>query len=285
VDMERLLEFFRGPARFFLKHRLGAALPREEEALLDREPFAVTGLERYTLQQRVLADRLAGKSVETDLARLRAEGVLPHGVPGELALSNIAGEIDAFLPLIRRAMKGGEMVRKAVAVTVDGYTLTGAVDSLDGCGVLSFRYADITPGDLMRAWVSLLLLQAADPGAPVSACHMGKGRQVVLKAVDDPEVALGALLDVYRQGLCRPLHLFPKSSYAYAEEMKKTLSADKAMQKAHEKWTGGWQGNGEAGDAAMLICFAGADPLDDEFRELAAAVYGALLEHTEAAKW
>ncbi|MCE5275202.1 MAG: exodeoxyribonuclease V subunit gamma [Deltaproteobacteria bacterium] len=285
VDMERLLEFFRGPARFFLKHRLGAALTREEEALLDREPFAVTGLERYTLQQRVLANRLAGKSAETDLVRLRAEGVLPHGVPGELTLSGIAGEIDAFLPLIQRVMKGGEMVRKTVAVTVDGYTLTGAVDSLDGCGVLSFRYADITPGDLMRAWVSLLLLQAADPGAPASACHMGKGKQVFFKAVNDPEAALRALLDVYGQGLCRPLHLFPKSSYAYAEEMKKTLSADKAMQKAHERWTGGWQGNGEAGDAAMLICFAGTDPLDDEFRELSAAVYGALLGHMETVKW
>ena len=285
VDMERLLEFFRSPARFFLKHRLGAMLPREEEALLDREPFAVTGLERYTLQQRVLADRLAGKGVETDLARLRAEGVLPHGVPGELALSGITGEIDAFLPLVQRALKGGETVRKAVAATVDGCTLTGAVDNLDGLRVLSFRYADITPGDLMRAWVGLLLLQAADPGAPVSACHMGKGRQVVLKAADDPAASLGALLDVYWQGLCRPLHLFPKSSYAYAEEMRKTLSADKAMQKAHEKWTGGWQGNGEAGDAAMLICFAGTDPLDDEFRELAVAVYGALLDHMETTRW
>ena len=242
VDMERLLEFFRGPARFFLRHRLGAMLPREEEALLDREPFAMTGLERYTLQQRVLAERLAGKGVETDLARLRAEGDLPHGMPGELALSGIASEIDAFLPLIRRAMTGAGMVRKDVTVAVDAFTIFGAVDSLEAQGFLSFRYADITPGDLMRAWVSLLLLQAMSPGAQVTGLHIHKAGQARFSAVEEPFVVLKALLGVYWQGLCRPMHLFPRSSYAYAEVVKKTLNPDRAMQEARKAWAGGGRG-------------------------------------------
>ena len=285
VDMERLLEFFRGPARFFLRHRLGAMLPRGEEALLDREPFAMTGLERYTLQQRVFAERLAGKGVETDLARLRAEGDLPHGLPGELALTGIADEIDAFLPIIRRAMTGAGLVRQDVAVAVDPFTLTGVVDSLESSGFLSFRYADITPGDLMRAWVSLLLLQAMSPGAQVTGLHIHKAGQARFSAVEEPLVVLKALLDVYWQGLCRPMHLFPRSSYAYAEVVKKTLNPDKAMQEARRLWTGGWQARAEAGDAAMRLCFAGTDPLDDEFRELAVQVYGPLIERMEAKKW
>ena len=286
VDMVRLLEFFRGPARFFLRHRLGAMLPREEEALLDREPFAVTGLERYSLQQRVLAERLAGKCVETDLARLRAEGDLPHGLPGELALTGIAGEIDAFLPIIRRAMTGAGMVRKdIIAVAVDAFTLIGAVDSLEAQGFLSFRYADIKPSDLMRAWVSMLLLQAMSPGAQVTGLHIHKAGQARFSAVEEPFVVLKALLDVYWQGLCRPMHLFPRSSYAYAEVVKKTLNPDRAMQEARRLWTGGWQARAEAGDAAMHLCFAGTDPLDDEFRELAMQVYGPLIDRMEARKW
>jgi exodeoxyribonuclease V gamma subunit len=285
VDMERLLEFFRGPARFFLRHRLGAMLPREEEALLDREPFAMTGLERYTLQQRVLAERLAGKGVEMDLSRLRAEGDLPHGLPGELALSGIAGEIDAFLPLIRRAMTGAGMMRKDVTVAVDAFTIFGAVDSLEAQGFLSFRYADITPSDLMRAWVSLLLLQAMSPGAQVTGLHIHKAGQARFSAVEEPFVVLKALLDMYWQGLCRPVHLFPRSSYAYAEVVKKTLNPDRAMQEARKAWAGGWQGMAEAGDAAMHLCFAGIDPLDDEFREMAVQVYGPLIDRMEARKW
>ena len=35
----------------------------------------------------------------------------------------------------------------------------------------------------------------------------------------------------------------------------------------------------------MRICFAGADPFDDEFRELAMMVYGPLLDTLENGKW
>jgi exodeoxyribonuclease V gamma subunit len=85
--------------------------------------------------------------------------------------------------------------------------------------------------------------------------------------------------------MCRPLHFFPKSSYAYAEHMKKTGNAGRAMQEAGKAWSGGWKSNGESEDAAIRICFAGTDPLDDEFRELAMTVYGPLLDSLEAGKW
>jgi exodeoxyribonuclease V gamma subunit len=285
MDMERLLEFFRNPARFFLRHRLGAVLPREEDALLDREPFAITGLDQYGLQQRILAERLRGEGCETDVSRLRAEGVLPHGVPGELALAGIASEIDAFLPLIRRAMAGYEMVRKDVTVTVDAFTITGAVDCLGRGGFLSFRYADLKPGDLMRAWVSVLLLKAVSPNAQVSGMHIHKAGQAHISSEEEPFAVLKGLMDVYWQGMCRPLHFFPKSSYAYAEHMKKTGNEQRAMQEAGKAWSGGWKGNGESEDAAMQICFAGTNPLDDEFRELAMTVYGPLLVRLETGKW
>jgi len=90
---------------------------------------------------------------------------------------------------------------------------------------------------------------------------------------------------MYWQGLCRPVHLFPRSSYAYAEVVKKTLNPDRAMQEARKAWAGGWQGMAEAGDAAMHLCFAGIDPLDDEFREMAVQVYGPLIDRMEARKW
>jgi exodeoxyribonuclease V gamma subunit len=222
---------------------------------------------------------------ETDVARLRAEGVLPHGVPGELALAGIASEIDAFLPLIRRAMAGYEMVRKDVSVAVDAFTITGAVDCLGCGGFLSFRYADLKPGDLMRAWVSVLLLKALSPGAQVAGMHIHKAGQAHISPEEEPIAVLKVLLDVYWQGMCRPLHFFPKSSYAYAEYMKKTGNAERAMQEAGKAWIGGWNKSGESEDAAMRICFAGTDPLDDEFRELAMTVYDPLLGRLEAGKW
>jgi len=282
VDMERLLEFFRAPARFFLRHRLGLALPWEEEAMLDREPFGLAGLERYGLQQRILMERLAGKAAKADLQRLRAEGVLPHGAPGEMALDNLSREIDAFFPLIERAMEGREMLREDVSLQVDGFTVTGSVESLGGTGLLSFRYAKMTSSDLMRAWLGLLLLQAAHPGERVTALHIHSQGRTRLGAVEDPLTMLKRLLGVYWQGMCRAVHFFPKSSLAYAEAMKKHGKDGRAMQEARRTWEGNRYQRGEAGDPSLLVCFPGTDPLDDGFRELALAVYVPILDAVEA---
>jgi len=130
----------------------------------------------------------------------------------------------------------------------------------------------------MRAWLSLLLLQAADPAAQATALHIHREGLTRITAVEEPLTVLKEFLDVYRQGLCKPVHLFPKSSHAYAEAMKKYGKDKRATQEARRTWEGSRYQRGEAGDAALLLCFAGTDPLDDEFRELALAVYGPILD-------
>lgn len=278
VDLERLLEFFRSPARFFLRRRLGAVLPREEETLLDREPFGLDGLERYDLKQRILMERLHCKGTGTDPARLRAEGVLPHGVPGELALAALNREVEAFLPRVEKAMEGRAMVRKDISIHVDGFTVTGSVESLDGTCFLSFRHAQVTGNDLVGAWFNLILLQAADPGSKATALHIHRDGQTLLNAADDPLAVLKDLLNVYWQGLRTTVHFFPKSSHAYAQAMRKYGKHERAMQDARRTWVGNRYQRGEADDASLLLCFAGIDPLDDEFCELALAVYGPILD-------
>jgi len=277
LDAERLIEFFRGPARFFLRHRLGVTLPREVEEPADREPFELARLERYVLQQRLLAERLAGKAEALELARHRAEGVLPHGLPGELALKGLSAEIDAFWPLITRAMEGRAMLSADVDVRVNGFTVTGVVKRLEGAGFLSFRYAALAPNDFVRAWVSMLLLQVMNPGLQVTARHIHSEGEVRLKPPADPLAELGRLLDVYWQGLSRALHFFPRSAYAYMAEMMKSGDAHRAMAKARIKWGGGHQAGAEVEDAAAQLCFPDADPLDGEFTDLAQCVFGPLL--------
>ncbi len=281
VDPERLLEFFRCPARFFLRHRLGAELPRDEEPVLDREPFTLAGLERYSLQQRILAERLAGAGMGADLARLRAEGLLPHGVAGEMALQSLTREVDGFLPLIEKARAGRTFEKTPVSVGVDEFTVAGTVESLAGGSFLSFRYARTAPADLLRAWLSLLLLQAARPGGDATAIHIHREGVLTLRPPADPLRALRGLLDAYRQGLAKPVHFFPKSSLAYAESLKKYGSEERAMEDARGKWEGSAQERPEAGDPAAHLCFPRTDPLDGEFRALALTVFWPVLTAME----
>ena len=53
------------------------------------------------------------------------------------------------------------------------------------------------------------------------------------------------------------------------------------MEKARQKWEGGWNFPGEMEDAYNRLCFQDADPLDEEFGEMAERVFEVLLEHKE----
>ena len=85
LEVEDLIGFLRDPARYFLTRRLGLRMPSEEELPEDTEPFDAVNLERYRLRQSLLQGLLMGRDRDSMLARMRGEGGLPHGAPGELA--------------------------------------------------------------------------------------------------------------------------------------------------------------------------------------------------------
>ena len=93
------------------------------------------------------------------------------------------------------------------------------------------------------------------------------------RPVAEARVLLEALLDLYWLGLQRPLHFFPASACTY---MKKERSIDAAR--------GAWRSNhhrGEDADPYYRLAFRGCDPLDAEFEQLAATVFGPLLAAME----
>ena len=54
IDLEQLTDFYANPARFFLRKRLGMYLGEEGVVLDESEPFDLSGLERYGVEQRVI---------------------------------------------------------------------------------------------------------------------------------------------------------------------------------------------------------------------------------------
>jgi exodeoxyribonuclease V gamma subunit len=233
--------------------------------------------------QRLLTERLAGRSADAYRDLLRAEGVLPHGVPGEIALQSMVREIDAYVPIINQIVGDQGIIKKDIRVALDGFTITGMIDTTAEGSFLRFRPANIKAMDLMRAWVSHVLLQVNRPDGAVQSRHLGKKRQALFIPVTDPESVLRDLLDVYWQGLSRPMHFFPETSYVYAKEMsKKDGSEDKALDAAVNEWTGrGGYRRAEGENGAYLICFKGDAPLDAEFAALALKVFSPLLAHVK----
>jgi len=110
------------------------------------------------------------------------------------------------------------------------------------------------------------------------------GKDHVCKYSEIPETEsenlLKILLDTYWQGLLKPLHFFPDSSWAYAEAVIKGKDSDKAMNSARNKWVQSdfGFGRGESQDLYFQLCFKNTDPLDEEFRNLALAVFEPILK-------
>ena len=283
IDVERFIRFFRNPVEYFLRNRLQAGLPDEAAVVEGREPFSLDGLRRYEVMQRLLHDRLKSSSTAQYKDLLRAEGVLPHGMPGEIVLQAMVHNIDTYIPFIRDIVGEQGIIKQDIAVSLDGFTITGMIDTTADGGFLRFRPADIKASDLMRAWISHILLQVFRPGAVVQSRHMGKKRQALFAPVADPEAVLTGLLNVYWQGLSMPMHFFPETSYAYAKALSKTSgSEDKALDAAVNAWTGrdGFS-QAEKDNGAYLICFKGASMLDAEFADLALKIFSPLLGHVK----
>lgn len=95
--------------------------------------------------------------------------------------------------------------------------------------------------------------------------------------VEEGGEILEGLLNLYWEGLRRPLRFFPESSWIYAQErLSKKSASDASLKSARKVWEGGWN-RGESQDLSYHFCFGEGDPLNLEFEEIALEVFEPLL--------
>lgn len=277
IDIRMLQRFWSHPVRFLLRERLGLGLREDEDSMPEKEPFVTGGLERYQLLAALLRRQLFREEKGDPLHRLQLSGELPHGSFGANVcreLERAAAEMGTRLaPLFSSPRPALE-----VDVSVDGFRLTGWLDGLYAQGCVRFRPAALKGMDLLRLWIEhLVLLTLDDTGQVMTSRHVAADKTVVLGRVGDPRFELRRLLDLYWQGLREPLHFFPETSLAWclAGEGGKDIEAGRC-------WNGGFRKKGEGEDPAYRIGLRGGIPLDQNFRELAVAVYTPLLQVMES---
>ena len=243
VGLDRLIRFFRNPARFLLRERLGVRVPEGDEELIDDEAFLPAWPER-------LLERELGV-LQTYADGLRA-ALAPDPLPP------LQAHLDFDL--------GGER-----------WTLDAAFGDLRPAGLVRHRYDEARANDYVAGWIAHLALCAAAPEA-AELCTEWHSRDGVyrLRHCDDARGQLAALVALYREGLMRPLPFFPKSAWAWVVN-------DCSRYKAEQKWRGGARpGFGECRDAAIRLAFRGLpDPLDDAFYDHAATVLQPLVAHLD----
>jgi exodeoxyribonuclease V gamma subunit len=286
VSLHDLIRFYSHPARYLLVKIIGIA-PIEESLTLDTsEPFTLQGLARYKLENEILELLLKGQDCETLFHIKKAAGELPHGITGKVYFTQMVSELQSFCNELSGVIRGQELKRKQVTLTIGDYTITGQIDNVSQLGLMQYRYAAIKPKDVIRSWISHLVLNSligsGTPENGVSTFYAGKEGIYKFFPAAESVPYLEELLELYWQGITEPLYFFPQTSFAFAKEFHKTKNEQDALHKAAVAWEGNnFNKKGEKNDPYNLLCYKNMALSNPLFIEQAKKVFLPALAHQE----
>ncbi len=268
VDLESWLAFWKFPVEAFLRQRLGLREPRPSERPAEQEPFELDNLEDWQLRDRLLDWRLAGRSADWTFTRLRACGALPPGEAGRRWFHEAWARVEALAERIEaEGRRPGEPLE--VNLTLGDWRLTGLEEHCDDQGIVTWRVGRLRPEDRLQLWLRHLVSCAG--GHPAHSLFLAEDHSLRLPALpaDQAGAHLVELLELYRQGLARPLRFFPRHAWALMTNEK---LGDQAAQRELGRWS-------------VRLAFRGdEEPLADPFAELAERVFAPLLAAREGAE-
>jgi len=289
VSLNDLCQFFGNSAEFLLKRRLGIYLGKKELIVEEHEPFDFKGLERYSLTEKLLKERLAGRDLKKFFPLISASGKLPPGMVGECIFEDLRRGVESFAEQTEGYLQKERLEPLDVDFNIAGFRLTGRMEAIYPERLIQYRYARVKPKDFMTAWIHHLALNVFTvdhyPRTSMLAGLNPKSTDsdwVAWEYASLPESAdvLKNLLAIYWAGLSSPLHFFSRSSWEYTVmRQEKEKSFEDALQSARSVWLGNDYSPGECENDYYRLCFKDTDPLDSEFMKNSEEIFGPLLKN------
>lgn len=294
LELHRLIRFLQHPSKAFFNTRLGIYL-QEDEQNEDEENFNLNGLQTWQMQADYLARLLAGGEQDANLLLTiyEAQGALPHGAMATQAYGQVeegaAKLLDRLAPY-----KGVASTPVSIALTCTiphTQTDTGEVllsgqvmNYRAGVGLLHYSPSKLKPKHQLALWVEHLALCAAGIiSASQPSLLIAKDAERAFQVLEPAQALelLSEYVSLYREGLNRPLPLFPMASFELA------LNSDEvALKKARKLWAGSewYRSTPDSRDAYIALAHRGCnqDPIEvEEHLKLAQTVYGQMRQMGE----
>ena len=280
ITLKTLVDFLCNPARELLRRRLGIRVEQGMDPLEECEPFGLTALVKYQLEQEIVAALLSGQQATAPFAVARGRGDLPPGMCGVALFESLSGPAVEFAAKVAEASAGEPLPPLDIDLKLPCGRITGRIDALRTDRLVLYRYTKLKAKDQVRLWVEHLALNAAGaPGYPRQASFLAADATVNLSPIEGSRELLAGLLALYQKGMSFPARFFPESSLEYAKKARDPKKADKALSAARGKWHGSDFFPGEANDRHYRRCFGDEEPLDAVFMATALEVWGPFLEH------
>ncbi len=270
IDLLQFRRFLAQPAEFFLEQRLRISPFKPAEEADDSEPFVLDPLSRYNLEQELVSQLLKGVPYQECLAASRSRGMLPPLSAGKISFDAAWEESRQFVGALE-AQLGSPLEALPVSFMHNNVQLHAVLDNCQSGIHLRWRCARMKGKDRLSIWLDHLLLNIAKAdGYPLLSKMIANDSILELPPVEHAAEILTDLLDVFCEGMTRPLRFFPETSWLFLKE---------GQQKAENNWRGDqWREiPGECDNQAVALCFGSEEPWGEEFRLLAERIYGPLI--------
>ncbi|MDZ7659108.1 exodeoxyribonuclease V subunit gamma [Fodinibius sp.] len=280
LSVSDLISFFQHPAKYLLRNRLGIYL-RDEDILTDeREPFELDNLSGYQLKQELLDRFLKEQSLEEYYKVMQSRDLLPEGWSGEQEYQQKSMEVRAFGEEIQLRLQDQPLDDIDVDIEINGFRILGKLENIYQGAQMDYRFGKAKAKYRTSFWIRHILFQLTKPdGHPGQSKYYswddGSFEELSLPAYDEAQKILTDLLELYSQGLVKPIRLFCKSSYAFGETVyKQKKDIKEGISSAEKEWDPNWDGaRAEKDDAYYKLVTQGKDPFDQTFVETAEKVW------------
>jgi exodeoxyribonuclease V gamma subunit len=292
ADLERGLM---RPSREFCQRRLALYLGDDLARVEEREPFALSHLERWQVASDLLDNQRRGDDAADALRVLRAEGRLPLAAAGKLEQAALQADVTAILRALDQTVRSEKLPRLEVDLLLAGVRVTGSIDGLWSAGHVHAQYSRFQSRHELRHFIRhvvlrCMALQAPQLHLPDRSILIGRetdGAIGTLHFIDlrDPAAILADLLRTYAAALNGPLPLFPAASRRYAEAISSGKPRELALAQARRVFIPAGPERPGVGDfdayvQQLFVDFdAALEQQPGEFESAAQRVYLPLFEH------
>ena len=240
VSVAQLVRFFRNPVAQLLKIRLDLRFDEPEEAVPDREPFALNALEKWQVGEQLVQSIVAGQEPEAIWPVLRGSGLLPMGTPGRMLFDELVGVAGGIASKALACGAGDAITDLELDLSVGEHRVMGRLDGRRTKGALYVSYAKLGPKRMLPAWIKHVVATVAGI-KPQQSWVVGRGPansadEAGFTEVIEPERSLVALLKLYGRGICEPLPFMPNSSFAYAGSYLAGLAQSGGDEQVARQW-------------------------------------------------
>lgn len=287
MDRDRLVRFFRNPAKAFFRDQLGVVYASPEAEPGDTEAFELDGLENHQLLQQLLAhwpappqSRGLDERIGARLDALQRAGHLPMRGLGDLKRAELHDSLDAMAAAWSRAGRAFPLPAQRIAVEhahgslrvrdwVEGVYQNPAGER---CWLMlvpsklisaSGQQVKPRPDKLLDAWLTSLLLACA--GQQVQGLVVGPDGQWDIRPMELPAAkeAMNTLLNVWHMGQHEALPLPLRTALVLADGVAQDDQA-----KAETVYEGGGDAMSDRLAEVREMCLARVFP---DFEALCAA--------------